>query len=156
LIGIDGIDEEEVPLPNCVVDHAFSLLPGGNLRPFVATALQNKLSPQATAEAIGRKELMLCEPQAEHDTLVAIDAEATRLAKEGVARIRARRAERTDLIKELSNPQTPWLYVIVATGNIYEDIVQAQAAARQGFLTVAYNDELCYTRANKDRCSSKE
>jgi beta-lysine 5,6-aminomutase alpha subunit len=35
------------------------------------------------------------------------------------------------LIEELSNPQTPWLYVIVATGNIYEDIVQAQAAARQ-------------------------
>ena len=26
----------------------------------------------------------------------------------------------------------PYLYVIVATGNIYEDVVQAQAAARQG------------------------
>ena len=25
-----------------------------------------------------------------------------------------------------------------------------------GLLTVAYNGELCYTRANKDRCSSKE
>src|SRR6266487_926443 len=79
LIGIDGIDEEEVPLPNCVVDNAFSLLPGGILRPFVATALQNKLSPQATAEAIGRKELMLCELQAEDDALVAINTEATHL-----------------------------------------------------------------------------
>ncbi|HYT36307.1 MAG TPA: lysine 5,6-aminomutase subunit alpha, partial [Ktedonobacteraceae bacterium] len=27
LIGIDGIDEEEVPLPNCIVDNAFSFLP---------------------------------------------------------------------------------------------------------------------------------
>jgi beta-lysine 5,6-aminomutase alpha subunit len=103
LIGIDGIDEEEIPLPNCVVDNAFSLLPSGILRPFVATALQNNLSPQATAEAIGRKELILCEPQAEHDALFAIDTEATRLAKEGVAHIRARRAERTALIEELSN-----------------------------------------------------
>ena len=135
LIGLDGINEEEVPLPNCVVDDAFSLLPGGILRPFVATALQNNLSPQATAEAIGRKELNLHEPKAECDTLVGIDNEATRLVKEGVAHIRERRAERSALIEELSNPQTPWLYVIVATGNIYEDIVQA--AARQGADVIA-------------------
>jgi hypothetical protein len=29
-------------------------------------------------------------------------------------------------------------------------------AHSRGFRTVAYNDELCYTRVNKDRCSSKE
>jgi hypothetical protein len=52
--------------------------------------------------------------------------------KEGVTRIQARRSERTAMIEALSNPPTPWLYVIVATGNIYEDIIQAQAAARQG------------------------
>src|SRR5947199_1671250 len=137
LIGIDGIDEEEVPQPNCIVDNAFSFLPGGILRPFVATALQNKLSPQATAEAIAQKELMLCKPPAEGDTLVAIDTEATRLVREGVAHIRARCAERTAMIEELSNPQNPWLYVNVATRNIYEDIVQAQAAARQGADVIA-------------------
>ncbi len=137
LIGIDGIDKDEVPLPNRIVDSALSLLPGGILRPFVATALQNNLSPQATAEAIGRNELILCEPQAEGNALVAIDTEATRLVQEGVAHIRARRAERTAIIEELSNPQAPWLYVIVATGNIYEDIVQAQAAARQGADVIA-------------------
>src|SRR6266480_6445030 len=81
LIGIDGINEEEVPLPNCIVDNAFALLPGGILRPFVATALQNNLSPQATAEAIGRKELMLCKPPAEGDKLVAIGTEAIRLVR---------------------------------------------------------------------------
>jgi len=137
LIGIDGTDEEEVPLPNCIVDNASSLLPGGILRPFVATSLQNNLSPQATAEAIGRKELILSEPYTVDDMLVAIDTEATRLVKEGVAHIRACRAERAAMIEELSNPQTPWLYVIVATGNIYEDIVQAQAAARQGADVIA-------------------
>src|SRR5215471_14885876 len=76
LIGIDGIDDEEVPLPNCIVDNAFSLLPGGILRPFVATALQNNLSPQATAEAIGHKELLLCEPPLEDDALASIDTVA--------------------------------------------------------------------------------
>ncbi len=137
LIGIDGIDEDGIPLPNRVVDSALSLLPGGILRPFVATMLQYNLSPQTVAEAIGRNELSLCEPQAEGNALAAIDTEATRIAREGVVRIQARRAERAAMIEELSNPQTPWLYIIVATGNIYEDIVQAQAAARQGADVIA-------------------
>jgi beta-lysine 5,6-aminomutase alpha subunit len=137
LIGIDGIDDDDVPLPNCIVDNALTLLPGGILRPFVATALQNNLSPQATAEAIGRKEILLCEQSIADVALSSIDTIATRLVKEGVANIRARHAERTVMIEELSNPQTPWLYVIVATGNIYEDIVQAQAAARQGADVIA-------------------
>ena len=29
-------------------------------------------------------------------------------------------------------PSRPWIYLIVATGNIHEDVVQAQAAARAG------------------------
>lgn len=137
LIGVDGIDEDGVPLPNRVVDSAVHLLPGGILRPFVATMLQNSLHVQATAEAIGRDDLSLREIRIEEETLAAIDAEAMRLVREGVARIRARRAERTAMIEEVGNPPTPWLYVIVATGNIYEDIVQAQAAARQGADVIA-------------------
>jgi len=137
LIGVDGIDEEDVPLPNRVVDGALHLLPGGILRPFVATMLQNNLGVQATAEAIGRDELALHEVGNEHEFLAAIEAEAARLVQEGVARIRARRAERTAMVEELGNPPAPWLYVIVATGNIYEDIVQAQAAARQGADVIA-------------------
>ena len=137
LIGVDGIDEDGVPLPNRVVDSAMPLLPGGILRPFVATMLQNSLDVQATAEAIGRDDLSLREVRAEEETLAAIDAEAMRLVREGVARIRARRAERAAMIEEVGNPPTPWLYVIVATGNIYEDIVQAQAAARQGADVIA-------------------
>ena len=82
LIGIDGIDEEEVPLPNCIVDNAVSLLPGGILRPFVGATLQSNLSPQATAEAIGRKELMLCEPPPEGNELAAIDTESMRLVND--------------------------------------------------------------------------
>ena len=37
------------------------------------------------------------------------------------------------MIKKLGDaPRKPWIYLIVATGDIYEDIPQAQAAAREG------------------------
>ncbi|MFL5626494.1 MAG: lysine 5,6-aminomutase subunit alpha [Ktedonobacteraceae bacterium] len=137
LIGVDGVDEEGVPLPNRVVDKALPLLPGGILRPFVAAMLRGKLDVQATAEAISRDELSLHEVGSEDVSLAAIDAHALDLVRQGVARIKTRRAERAALVAELSNPPTPWLYVIVATGNIYEDIVQAQAAARQGADVIA-------------------
>lgn len=137
LIGVDGVDEEGVPLPNRVVDRALPLLPGGILRPFVAAMLQNQLDVQAAAEAIGRGELSLQAGGSAGAMQAAIDAQAQALVRHGVARIQGRRAERTSMVEELSNPPTPWLYVIVATGNIYEDIVQAQAAARQGADVIA-------------------
>ena len=49
-----------------------------------------------------------------------------------IDRIRARRARREEFINTLGEGEKPYLYVIVATGNIYEDVIQAQAAARQG------------------------
>jgi beta-lysine 5,6-aminomutase alpha subunit len=137
LIGVDGVDDTGVPLPNCVVENASSLLPGGILRSFVAATLRSKLDVQATAEAIGRGELSLCEVNASNESIEKIDEEVNRLVDQGVERIRSRRAERMALIEELGNPPMPWLYVIVATGNIYEDIVQAQAAARQGADVIA-------------------
>ncbi|HEY7414294.1 MAG TPA: lysine 5,6-aminomutase subunit alpha, partial [Ktedonobacteraceae bacterium] len=55
----------------------------------------------------------------------------------GIESIRQRRAQRDELLAKLGDPPMPWLYVIVATGNIYEDIIQAQAAARQGAHVIA-------------------
>ncbi len=50
----------------------------------------------------------------------------------GIGRIDARRAERAAMIRETSEPPMPWIYLIVATGDIHEDIPQAQTAAREG------------------------
>lgn len=56
----------------------------------------------------------------------------------GVRRIDRRRAERDRLVKRYGDPkQRPWIYLIVATGDIYEDIPQAQAAARAGADVIA-------------------
>jgi beta-lysine 5,6-aminomutase alpha subunit len=55
----------------------------------------------------------------------------------GVKRIDANRRERERLLKRIGDPPKPWIYLIVATGDIYEDIPQAQAAAREGADIVA-------------------
>ena len=56
----------------------------------------------------------------------------------GVKRVDARRRERDRLVKRYGDPQQkPWIYLIVATGDIYEDIPQAQQAAREGADVIA-------------------
>ena len=51
----------------------------------------------------------------------------------GIRRVDARRTERERLIRRWGDPkQKPWIYLIVATGDIYEDMPQAQNAAREG------------------------
>jgi beta-lysine 5,6-aminomutase alpha subunit len=70
------------------------------------------------------------------------DAEAARQAAAaavgaGIGRIDARRAERARMISATAEPPMPWIYLIVATGDIYEDIPQAQAAAREGADVIA-------------------
>ena len=71
-------------------------------------------------------------------------ADRTRAAKAarkavgaGLTRIDRRRAERDRLVKRWGDPPQPWIYLIVATGDIHEDIPQAQAAAREGADVVA-------------------
>jgi beta-lysine 5,6-aminomutase alpha subunit len=59
-------------------------------------------------------------------------AAAARSVGKGVARIDAQRAARDRMLAATSDPPKPWIYLIVATGDIYEDIPQAQAAAREG------------------------
>jgi beta-lysine 5,6-aminomutase alpha subunit len=63
---------------------------------------------------------------------------AKRAAVAGLKIVDRRRAERDRLVKRLGDPrQRPWIYLIVATGDIYEDIPQAQAAARAGADVIA-------------------
>src|SRR3984893_5139393 len=99
LLGVDGVDEAGVPLPNRVVDSAKPLLCGGILRPFVAALLHHQLDAQALAGAIGRGELTLREAHTGDDELENIDDEIRRQVQQGVERIRARRAQRAALVE---------------------------------------------------------
>jgi beta-lysine 5,6-aminomutase alpha subunit len=135
MLGIAGVNEIDVPLVNVVVEHARALLPGGIMRPFVDLMMRTGKSAQEVAEAVARGELELAEVPAERRA--AVEARAAELAAEGVARIDAVRRRRNELVAEIGEPLRPYVYVIVATGNIHEDAVQAQAAARAGADVVA-------------------
>jgi beta-lysine 5,6-aminomutase alpha subunit len=61
-----------------------------------------------------------------------------RSVRQGMLRIDARRRERERLVERIGDaPRQPWIYLIVATGDIHEDIPQAQQAAREGADVIA-------------------
>ncbi len=132
LMGVDGVDALEVPLVNVIVD---KLMENGMLSDgasyFMGCAMaQTGKDPQAVAEMISGGELDVKDvarisSEEAYDTVLPI-------VKEKVSFIASRRAEREAFLSEFGDKTTPYLYCIVATGNIYEDIVQASAAAKQG------------------------
>jgi beta-lysine 5,6-aminomutase alpha subunit len=65
--------------------------------------------------------------------LVRARAAARKAVGGGLKQVDARRRDRERLIRRWGDaPRKPWIYLIVATGDIYEDIPQAQNAAREG------------------------
>ena len=132
LLGVDGVDEVETPLPNVVVDQIKEAggLPRGVAYWIGNAMIQTGLSPQEIAEKMSKGELDVTKlPTASKE-----EAEAKIMpnVKEALKKIKAQTAKRNEYLERLGEGRRPYLYVIVATGNIYEDVIQAQAAARQG------------------------
>ncbi len=92
-------------------------------------------TPQEIAEKISRGELDITRISTGSEE--KIQDTIYELAQETVDKIKQNRDKREELIQTLGEGKKPYIYVIVATGNIYEDIVQAQAAARQGADVIA-------------------
>jgi len=132
LIGIDGVDEHGVPLPNILVDsiHSEKLLGEGVLFYLGNALLETGFSPQEVAEKIALNELDVTKIPL-HDK-ESIEAIIQPYVLESIKKIKANVAKRQDFLNTIGEGNKPYLYAIVATGNIYEDVVQAQAAARQG------------------------
>ena len=137
LLGIDGVDENEVPLPNVVVE---SLKGAGVLGQGVMFYMGNAMvatgkTPQQIAEAVASGTLDLAKvPVADRKKA---DAALQPVIMGSIERIRQRRNRREQYLKTLGEGPKPYLYIIVATGNIYEDVVQAEAGARQGADVIA-------------------
>jgi beta-lysine 5,6-aminomutase alpha subunit len=137
LLGVDGVDDVESPLPNVVVD---AIKDGGGLSRGAAywignAMIQTGLSPQEIAERVAAGSLDLIKlptasPKEAEDKIMPAVLEA-------LEKIKAQTAKREKYLATIGEGRQPYLYVIVATGNIYEDIVQAQAAARQGADVIA-------------------
>lgn len=132
LLGIDGVDQNAVPLPNVVVEDLKdkNVLGEGVLFFLGNTMVATGLSPQQIADKVAAGELDLtaqpvCSVERREEALKPY-------IEESIRRITKNRKRREQYLQTLGEGSKPYLYVIVATGNIYEDVVQAQAAARQG------------------------
>ncbi|MDR0437300.1 MAG: lysine 5,6-aminomutase subunit alpha [Bacteroidales bacterium] len=132
LIGIDGVDENQVPLPNVVVNaiHEAERLSDGALVLLGNAMIATNLSPQAISEKIANENLDITAFPTQSQT--DIQNVLQPYVNTAIERIRNNRKRREGTIAKIGEGAKPYLYVIVATGNIYEDVVQAQAAARQG------------------------
>ncbi|WP_129409286.1 lysine 5,6-aminomutase subunit alpha, partial [Marinitoga lauensis] len=132
LLGIDGIDENEVPLPNVVVDHIKEkgLLEHGAAFLLGNAIIETGLTPQEIAEKVAKEEIDLSKVKIY--SMDKVEEALTPFVDKMIKRIQDNRKKRNEYLEKLGEGPQPYLYVIVATGNIYEDVVQAQAAARQG------------------------
>ena len=134
LAGVTGADPDGIPWVNRLVDAVVAEvgLEHGVALPVFAAALRDgvtDLTLLAQKAAAGSVHFDI--PQGKAAT--AAKRAARRAVKAGITRIDKRRAERERLIRRIGDPpRRPWVYLIVATGDIYEDIPQAQAAAREG------------------------
>lgn len=133
LLGVDGVDSIDRPLPNVLVDH---IKENGGLKTGISFWLGNALveypekTPQEIAEMVSEGEINLTELKIHKKE--AIEEKIYSIAQKTTNRIKKNREKREDFIENVGEGARPYLYVIVATGNIYEDAIQAKAAARQG------------------------
>ena len=132
LIGIDGIDNNDVPLPNVVVNELQEkgVLKEGVLFYIGNAILETGKTPQEIAEAIAAGNLDITKLKI--NPIDKIKAAVQPHIDACIKRIRGNVAKRNEYLSTIGEGPKPYLYIIVATGNIYEDVVQAQAGARQG------------------------
>ncbi len=132
LLGIDGVDENEVPLPNVVVDELKDkgVLNQGAMFYLGNAMIETGKTTQQIAEMISKGELEIAKLPIH--SMEEIKEALQPTIDENIDRIKARRAKRDEYLNTIGEGPKPYLYVIVATGNIYEDVIQAEAAARQG------------------------
>lgn len=132
LVGIDNVDDTDTPLPNVLVDDLKNknVLEHGALFFLGNAIIETGQTPQQLAERVASESLDITAFPFRSNEEVA---KALRpYVNASIKQITERRQKREHYLATIGEGSRPYLYVIVATGNIYEDVVQAEAAARQG------------------------
>lgn len=146
LIGVNGAVQQgsqSIPHVNVIVEdlRKAKALDRGALYWFVNGMIQKKMPASELADAVcaGKVDLLKLPRPADKD----VRAKSAELAREAVKYLVSQREKRDALRQETKDPfdpegrNGPLLYVIVATGNIYEDVIQARAAAAAGADAIA-------------------
>lgn len=146
LIGIDGAvnkSGQSYPIVNFIVDQLREdrVLSNGAIYWISNAAVQLGRPIENIVQEIIDGELRLSQvPRAQ---IIDVKRHATELCKKGIKNITDKKAKRDLLRKTQKDPfdltwqSSPLAYVIVATGNIFEDVLQAKAAARTGADVIA-------------------
>jgi beta-lysine 5,6-aminomutase alpha subunit len=132
LLGVDGADSLDVPLPNVLVDHVHER---GGLGHGIAYWLGNAMlqtgrSPQEIADSVSAGEVVLTEIDLADDR--AIHDRVTEECAARLKEISGRFDERRAMRERLGEGPPPLRYVLTATGDVYEDVVHAKAVAEAG------------------------
>ncbi len=133
MFGIEGADNDLTPLVNIVVKdlEEKGVLDTGAAFYVLNACVHFDKEPEEIAKMVASDGLDLTEiPVQDFGRVNALSEELTRKAVDHIVQLRD---ERDNLLyNEWSDPKRPYKYVIVATGNIHEDVIQARAAAMQG------------------------
>ena len=141
LLGFYGAWEEEggmpYPVANIIVDKVDRRRLSGGIAPLIASAKKRngRLNQEKIAEKIIRGEIDL---NAVDD--LSFDQVVETLQpwiQEAASTVDRNKRKREEMRQRMRTASRPFKYVIVATGNIYEDIKQAQSAARLGADVIA-------------------
>ena len=136
LLGVDGVSADEAPVPNRVLERlGAGRFAGGAARSIGALVAETGRTPDDVASAVaeGSLDAALADGVPEAASRGALE----RYVRAAIARIDGRREERERLLDRLPQSPPPLLYVIVASGNIYEDRTAAVAAAEAGAQVIA-------------------
>ncbi|MBL8719638.1 MAG: D-lysine 5,6-aminomutase subunit alpha [Myxococcales bacterium] len=152
-LGVTGVDDQGVPLVNLFVDklHAAGALGLGACAVLGLSVTRHGGDLQDAAERIafgpelehllpkGHGPKSPCPPlsAADHAAALAVLAEPVAAALARIDQARHKKETLRAAYPATAQPGTPLKYVIVATGNIYDDAVQAKGAAHAGADIVA-------------------
>jgi beta-lysine 5,6-aminomutase alpha subunit len=133
LLGIDGVDAQGIPLPNRVVDALAD--PAAGVAPVLGAAVaETGLAPQQIAQAFAAGMPL---PAPDATPAAAVRGALAPHVRRALAAIDAQSSARSERLRRLPQAPSPLLYVIVASGNIYEDRTAAVAAAEAGAQIIA-------------------
>jgi beta-lysine 5,6-aminomutase alpha subunit len=136
LLGVDGVGADEVPVPNGFVERlGTDRLRRGAAHWIGALVAETGRTADDVASAVAEGTLDLAEADATPDA--AARGALAKTISRALGRVDQRRDEREALLERLPQTPPPLLYVIVASGNIYEDRTAAVAAAEAGAQIVA-------------------
>ena len=132
LLGIDGVNEYQVPLVNVLTDHiATSCNLSKGVVHYMSYAVHHlSLSPQEIALGVSDKSIDLSIYS--HLEKSPYVADILPFFENTLSVVDQNRTKREEMIANSPQKSSPSKYVIVATGNIYEDIKQAISAAKKG------------------------